>query len=1073
MKKLYKYIVFVIGILAFSACADEELVGSFGETGSDVILKLNVQTQANKNIVVSRASDVENMLHDLHIYVFNRDGDLIGYEKLVSGTNNIPTPGFDTNNDKILDKGIPVTIRTKTGEASIYAVANINESKTYFLSETEKALLNVTKGATATFDATSTTPIENFSEKIGDEEQLSSLKTIVERSSLDKETFLKIKFNKIQPEGNEALPPNPTDNVFMMSGYLNDGNPVNIIKVTTKNGVKGEIKTVDGIDDYNVIKLYRILSKNTFTIESIGTGEFTLKSYKLWNVPQNGMLIKNAPIDGNITIYSDDCYEENVDANTFTFYFPENLQPTVDEGLEVWKDREANEYEDNVKSFKNAPSKSAYIELQGDYYDKQQSGTSETTTAASVTYTIHLGDFTENLGDFNVVRNNHYNYKVYVNGVEDIIAEARIVNPIDNPYAEGFVVTTSEGEHYEVDAHYESRVMAFNLGEIYELSTHDKGYVLNIKTQFGSTKETVIIRGNQVCNLNGKELCTIDNAATIFNGEADFEWVRFVKNTTTNKMPDIDDADIDKNPCMYPGDTKRYSSSNTGGWMNVFELLSNLYNEAIKKKSGIVYYTCFIDENYYEVKDWKDFVNKDPRTIQIANNVYVSDDKKSIHADVKYSISQHSIATFYKDDNKVAFGTEIIDEEDRYGCRLGSKGDVDLYENSPILLYVDDWDGFTSTEATNINTVVEESHQENNNTITTNVAITNDNKDDYRKWYMDEGVTITTTTKRTNRPATESVKTYQIKTKRNNGIQPLYESAAKACMSRNRDTNGDGNIDAGEVKWYLASVGQYHALYFAKNSLPVDSWLISDTELSLIDGAYGTSEWTYNGHDYRGKYHYYTSSEKESAGTYWPEEGLTNNPVQTTYNFVCRAELVRCVRTLENKNTGLKAPDKYYSFENNIFQLSGIETRRGPVDVLPNHNELQNQNDLHRSFQVASEKYTPDENYNLGEITGSEYDPCSEYNESGYKNWRTPNQKEVALMLAEMKEDMKQDQCAARTRFSGYISDTNNNIYWHGIYNWHDRVGFMVNNLGNFNLESPSKSANFRCVRDVEILNSL
>ena len=82
MKKLYKYIVLVIGILAFSACADEELVGSFGETGSDVILKLNVQTQANKNIVVSRASDVENRLHDLHIYVFNNaSGDLIGYEK--------------------------------------------------------------------------------------------------------------------------------------------------------------------------------------------------------------------------------------------------------------------------------------------------------------------------------------------------------------------------------------------------------------------------------------------------------------------------------------------------------------------------------------------------------------------------------------------------------------------------------------------------------------------------------------------------------------------------------------------------------------------------------------------------------------------------------------------------------------------------------------------------------------------------------------------------------------------------------------------------------------------------------
>ena len=43
MKKLYKYIVLVIGILAFSACADDELVSSFGESGNDVIYGYHVQ----------------------------------------------------------------------------------------------------------------------------------------------------------------------------------------------------------------------------------------------------------------------------------------------------------------------------------------------------------------------------------------------------------------------------------------------------------------------------------------------------------------------------------------------------------------------------------------------------------------------------------------------------------------------------------------------------------------------------------------------------------------------------------------------------------------------------------------------------------------------------------------------------------------------------------------------------------------------------------------------------------------------------------------------------------------------
>ena len=56
MKKLYKYIVLVIGILAFSACADEELVGSFGETGSDVTLSLSLKPEINKEILLKKIS---------------------------------------------------------------------------------------------------------------------------------------------------------------------------------------------------------------------------------------------------------------------------------------------------------------------------------------------------------------------------------------------------------------------------------------------------------------------------------------------------------------------------------------------------------------------------------------------------------------------------------------------------------------------------------------------------------------------------------------------------------------------------------------------------------------------------------------------------------------------------------------------------------------------------------------------------------------------------------------------------------------------------------------------------------
>ena len=57
MKRLYTYITtLAVGLATFCSCAEEEMICTFEESGNDVTLKLNVQTQANKNIEVSRAA---------------------------------------------------------------------------------------------------------------------------------------------------------------------------------------------------------------------------------------------------------------------------------------------------------------------------------------------------------------------------------------------------------------------------------------------------------------------------------------------------------------------------------------------------------------------------------------------------------------------------------------------------------------------------------------------------------------------------------------------------------------------------------------------------------------------------------------------------------------------------------------------------------------------------------------------------------------------------------------------------------------------------------------------------------
>ena len=1041
MKKLYKYIaILFVGMLALCACNDETDFPGVEAEGDYVTLNLDLKPEISKEIVNSRATAEENMLYDLHIYVFNANGDLTGYEKLESETGAITSPG-----------PVDVTVRAKTGTSYIYAVANINRGSFYKLSTEDNNLLNVT---------TYTTNDKKT------EQEVKALRDAVEASTLNMATFKSISFNRTLPTGNEVISPTPIDNVFMMSGYLNDGAAVTI----QKSGNNVSIK--EGV---NVIKLYRILAKNTLTINSpidnaTKKPRFTPKSYRLYNVPTGGQLVPNANISTantapeytteNITVADvESHYQVFSNESSFTFYYPENLQAS-ESTINVWKDREKNSYASGSKSFTNAPTKAAYVEIQGDYIDENNKIT------ANASYTIHLGNFSKSLRDFNVIRNNHYVYTVQVNGVNDIIAEAKIKddqnNDVDNPYAEGFVIKVGSGQHFEVDAHYEARVMTFNMSDIWALKKNGKGYILSVETPFSKTNQTVYVKNDGVYSLTGTELCEINNVANIFTDTPDFEWIKFVKNTNDNRTNT--NNDISKYTCKYPGDASRYSSSNPGGWMNVFELLAELHNNASETNTGTVYYTCFIDENYYANKPWVNYVNRDPRTMQIANNIFISEDKKSIYAEVAYSISQRSIATFYKDNSLVAFGTEIFDEEDLFHTetsptRLGTSNSIALYENLPIS-NSNDWDGFTGTFKTNAETY------------------------GALNWYEDDGITVSiTTTDRWGRPTT-TTKDVTIEPNIIKGIQPLYKSSAKACMSRNRDLNGDGDIDDGEVRWYLASGGQYHALYIAKTSLPAESWLINTDDLVDIDNKYKAGannqnpdgRWVNddNGHDYRGKYHYYTSSGSSTA-TYWPEEGLTLNPAQTS-GWVSRAELVRCVRTLESGTSGeakygLRAPEKYYTFEDNVFNLTGIETRRGDINQpLPNHNEIQEQNELYRTFQVATEGTASGSS--LDAITGNATDPCSKYSEGNYTNWRTPNQKELGLMLAEMKSTMISGGYVPRTRFSGYKGSKTNGQFNNSLdalgYHWHDRVGFQIGSKGEYNLLSNTNNVNVRCVRDVK-----
>ena len=1112
MKKLYKYIVLVIGIIAFCACTDENEFYNVVESGKDVTLRLGIQTQDNKDIVVSRVA-ADQMIYDLQIYVFDTstEGKLIGYEKLVSDNGAIPSPG---------PQSIPV--RAKTGNAYIYAVANISKEDTYYLDDqntigntgkTAKELLNVYERATLNYASGSIAKIQEITENGVDIDVEDELKSSVGGSTLTREIFL----NEIQYQrqygigGGEKFSPTPQYGIYVMSGYINNGNPVRILE----NGISAVSEAIPLVE--NKILLYRILAKSTLYIKSPksnGKYAFTPKSYRLCNIPTSGMLIPNAYIksvygdnDNYLTDHNIEKFTEkniavepsfdkiiNLQSSTDTedgiaieFHYPENLQ-LAKEGASItkWQDRETNEWDGGVKTFSCASNKASYIEIQGDYIDNANQIT------ANVTYTIHLGNFssTGSLYDFHVVRNHNYIYKVNINGVNDVKAEAQLTN--NNPYVEGLVIKSTSNAHFEVDAHYEARVMKFTKTAITGLQGEgenykDYGYVVNISTPFGRTPQVFMVKqdgsGNAaIYNIgDSNPIATVDengvlsNPGAVFSGEADYEWMRFVRNGAPQVNENGEDqsslnnilGDIDKYICKYPGDNNRYSSDGkTGGWMNVFQLLAELYNTKgdnnVYELYGIgndkaVYYTCFIDENYYPKKRWSEYANQQPRTMQIAidhNKLHVSQDKHSTYAEVAYSISQRSISTFYNNVQRngndiVAFGTENIDEEFKYNSRLNGYNGNNLYHSDIDVAnqVTDDWSAYASAVAENKG----------------------------KKWYETETANVNLWEKSGNSFTTrnrERIRNINIV----ENSQPLYKSAAKACMSRNRDTNGNNEIDEDEVKWYLASIGQYRALFLGQSALDEDVRLINSEEMNTIRGLNGNDEYRFEA---RSPYHYWTSSDQRYSGTFWPEEGLTNNPVQSS--FLCRAELVRCVRTLEsgdpnNEKYGLKEADTYYNYisESRTFDFDAIVVTRtlgsSPLGI---HTEVDELNDFSSGFQIASQNLTNTtyngRNYNSSSnvynYLSIENDPCKNYrNQSGIAegeeavDWRMPNQKEMSLMISTN---------LAEWTSGNYLTATKYSVDWH-FSNQRNKSVF-ANSAGSINLTQHS-GANIRCVRDVRVI---
>lgn len=958
------YIVNILVAAALTLCSLDscvkENISAPDHGEGTVYLSLNVLSGGMDQVIVKSPWDPndanERAVENLRIYIFSKaTGNLVGYKYFskddLTFTDDSSQPGYDRT-------ATVSNIPTSTGEVYIYAIANALTSQ---YKVTDNAILNI------------------------DESNL---------SHLTRETFLSATCTR------QLGSINPADNRFVMSGFANNGDPVTIAR---KAGTTEAEITSPTDDDHKRVKLYKILSKNKITVVSGNGVTFKPEYMEIHNVPQVYGLMRgnNVPPSGFETfdriIWSE---------NSYQCYLPANVQTATASPIS-FNDREKNTYDDTgKKTFVNAPENATYVVIHGKYQGGDYAG--------DLSYTVHLGDFSNNPADFSVAANSNYEYTLTIRGVNNFIAESKKETGKDDPGSEGVVIFKGT-DILEVDCHYEARAMKFSMSELNQIINVDHyGYILKIQTAFCETI-SMIVDGNgniydaaefktqsnpTVLTTVGADGMPVDASRILISGDADFDWVRFVKNTgyysssyTPLQKPGckVSSTHAISDVCAYPG------RANT---QTIFQFLRDLYKAGKEQTASYfnapgssVYVTCFVDENYYADKNWTEYVNiSEPRRMYFANELFVSEDGQSSFAKAKYVVSQKSIWTFYKlDPTLKPFGLESVSEEKAQGVDVVSGTNQSK----------EWWDGRASAISNNRN------------------------------------------------------KGFYANSTKSTGKQDIYKDAYKACMSRNRDEDGDGTIDENEIKWYLASVDQYKGMWAGEEAFDTDARLFKATE----------SEWTdlktafdSNGGNNNGalkKWHYFTCS---SADTFWAEEGCATGTDGS-------ATMVRCIRTLASNSEGLESAETYYSYKDDIVELklNDVALRTHQSGGFQTYFERgKDSNKLYKKFKIASANLTGgpySKTQVISTAKGSGFinasdDVCQKA--AGYGgSWRVPNQRELSIMSAVNKNLTDLYSCTSFTGVqSGYYKGGTGNEY-----------GFVL--AGTQMTVAISATYNVRCVMDV------
>lgn len=1019
--KIYTGILAVCMIMAgLSSCTVDDFFGTDNVVeGEPVNITLNFAAVPSTDVRITRAtgSDLSD-LSDIVICVFHGDGS---FEQIVT---NYEGGGLTVGGNSVGDNGerrYSVNFESTSGEKKLIAVANVADGAYW-----ENLITDLTAA---------------YNEK----------KTFDEVKNIVADVSHKLVADASTTDGMQPFHVTSSSQM-LISGWNED------VDFGTNNDVTN-YGTYGDADNKVAIKMKRAMAHITFNIAanpSGAKGTFTPTSFRVYNIPTKSYLTNGIPEGTNLlttgVANSDEEYVNTAFENigtaqggnySFNFYMPENVQATGASSdynsREEWNGNENSGASAENKKWTNAPQNSTFVVISGTF-----EGDATNPVTANVEYTIHLGNFgksgdtSRNYGDFSVMRNYSYTYSVSVLNVNNIIVEAERTGGDYQNGAEGSVYDQSSTEYsYNLDAHYEQVYLEYNLSDIanslgQSLSGQSlddaiaNQLILIIQSEAMDytheySDETPYTTRNKRGTLspykiyadavrNGKDPAAAKAAVLNGAGEGmaptkgfDYKWIEFLPQTGTgiSKYPGIsswamEDLSGMENGNFYAGET------GTDVMLDVYDMIVEM-GKAIKQIYGretpssssiqitqngndyVARFTAFVNENYYlrhpltgaKTDTWSVMTNKIPREMIIAMSTQTSEDGNSSYSKIHSYISQLAMQTFYNDrvSSLNAFGIETYNETPLrfvFGTPKSTSNlsDTDGRENQKTLIGYSQYGTYWSSYID----------------------------------YQNNGWTASVGTNRSSHKL--SADAYSV------------QAAYSACMSRNRDLNGNGQIDEDEIRWFLPSLNEYIRMGIGSNGISSAAQLYMGDKTTMTKGNYPSSYITDGSL-------YYTSS-ADSRRVYWAVEKGSYGAIDSYYDKGTPLP-VRCIRNLPAKGTGtdvskidgVTSDATYTYYRNNSPKLLVFKDRLIPSlyrqrvsGSLNVHNEDDDANSFYDGIFVASDFYytynywgrKEYKTFTLGDIIGyNGYtwdNPCSTYSEGGYTNWRVPNLVELSAMNA-------------------------------------------------------------------------